>query len=72
MALTLRFSEEDEKQLKEISENVGLMQIDIVRAAVRAVLVAAKENGGTLEFPMVIVSKQRAAKNAMSALPNVV
>ncbi len=61
MALTLRLPEDDEKQLKLLAESVGLMPIDLVRAAVKGLLIAAKSNKGKVELPLHVRTKEEEA-----------
>jgi hypothetical protein len=61
MALTLRLPEDDEKQLKLLAESVGLMPIDLVRAAVKGLLIAAKSNQGKIELPLHVRTKAEEA-----------
>ncbi len=45
-------------QLKSLAESVDLMPIDLVRAAVKAVLKASKSNAGTIELPFHVTTKE--------------
>jgi hypothetical protein len=55
--MSLRLPEEDMKQLKSLADNANLMPIDLVRAAVKAILKAAEANDGKIELPIHVRTK---------------
>jgi hypothetical protein len=60
-------------QLKSLAENMGLMPIDLVRAAVKGLLSASKSNNGKVELPLHVRTKKEEAAwayvcNAVTAI----
>jgi hypothetical protein len=58
MATSIRIPEEDRASLIALGEEIGLLPADIIRAAIKAVLKAAKSNGGKLELPLHVRTKE--------------
>ena len=50
--LAFRLDTEQKREIEKLSAQFGLLPADIVRAAVQAVLVAVKANGGKIELPL--------------------
>ena len=56
MALTLRLPPEDEAALKRLSESYRILQIDLIRMAVGALIESANKNNGRITLPICVIN----------------